>query len=152
MPSKSQVDNAVEMAIDKCSLEATDVNVAVTTTPTVFTEWKAEHSGNVSTADKDTGEFVAGRDGVGRIRVSGSFSASAGGTYEGNIYINDVSTNVGFLRDIANINDFGSFAGEYLSEPIAISTGDVIDLRLSVDSGTATVTFHEISMATEWLT
>ena len=151
MPTQEDFDKSVNMSLDKTGLEMDEVTFGLTTSPEIVTEWGSSYSGKFTTANETTGVITIGRAGVIRVRLSGSFSASAGGTYESNFYLNGVSTNVGFKRDIANLNDFGSFAGEFTSNLVPVTIGDEIDLRMFVDSGTPSVTFHEMSVATEWV-
>jgi hypothetical protein len=132
--TKTEVDKTIEMALDKVGLELDEVTFGITTTATVVTQWESSYSGKYTTADETTGVITVGRNGVIRVRLSGSFSATSGGTYEANFYVNGVSTNIGFKRDIANI-----------------LIGDEIDLRIFVDAGTPNATFHEMSIATEWV-
>jgi hypothetical protein len=147
----AEVQKTGEMALDKTGLELDEVTFAITTTPAVVTQWESSYSGKYTTANDTTGEITVGRNGIIRVRLSGSFSATSGGTYEANFYLNGVSTNIGFKRDIANINDFGSFAGEFTSDLVPVVIDDVIDLRIFVDSGTPNATFHEMSISTEWV-
>jgi hypothetical protein len=147
----AEVQQTCEMALDKTGLEMDEVTFAISSTPAVVTQWETEYSGKYTTASATTGVITAGRAGIIRVRLSGSFSASSGGTYEANFYINGVSTNVGFKRDIVNINDFGSFAGEFASDTVEVAVDDEIDLRVFVDSGTPNITFHEMSVSTEWV-
>jgi hypothetical protein len=146
-----EVEKVNQMALDKTGLELDEVTFGVTTTPTIVTQWETSYSGKYTTADDTTGVITVGRAGVIRVRLSGSFSATAGGTYEANFYLNGVSTNIGFKRDISNVNDFDSFAGEFTSDLVPVAINDTIDLRLFVDSGTPNVTFHEMSVSTEWV-
>lgn len=147
----AEVQKTCEMSLDKAGLELDEVTFGVTTTPTIVTQWETSYSGKYTTADETTGVITVGRNGIIRVRLSGSFSATAGGTYEANFYVNGVSTNIGFKRDIANINDFGSFAGEFTSDLVPVVVDDEIDLRIFVLSGTPNATFHEMSIATEWV-
>lgn len=147
----TEVQKACDMALDKAGLELDEVTFGITTTPTIVTQWETAYSGKYTTANATTGVITAGRAGGIRVRLSGSFSATTGGTYEANFYLNGVSTNIGFKRDIANINDFGSFAGEFTSDTIPVAVNDTIDLRIFVDAGTPNATFHEMSVATEWV-
>jgi hypothetical protein len=151
MPTQAEFDKTVAMGLDKVGLELDEVTFGITTSAEVVTQWESSYSGKYTTADETTGVITVGRDGVIRVRLSGSFSATSGGTYEANFYVNGVSTNIGFKRDIANINDFGSFAGEFTSDLVPVSIGDEIDLRIFVDAGTPSATFHEMSIATEWV-
>jgi hypothetical protein len=149
--TKTEVDKTIEMALDKTGLELDEVTFGITTTPTIVTQWETGYSGKYTTANATTGVITVGRAGTIRVRLSGSFSATAGGTYEANFYVNGVDTNIGFKRDIANVNDFGSFAGEFTSDLVPVAVDDEIDLRIFVDTGTPNATFHEMSIATEWV-
>jgi hypothetical protein len=150
MPTKTEVDKSIAMSLDKTGLELDEVTFGITTTPAVVTQWESSYSGKYTTADDTTGVITVGRAGVIRVRLSGSFSSSAG-VFEANFYVNNASTNIGFKRNISNPNSFGSFAGEFTSDLVPVEIGDVIDLRIFIESGTADITFHEMSIATEWV-
>lgn len=145
-----EVQAAINGELGNASFGDTSITFEASTSPATLIPiegpWTDSFAGSADfTISAANGTITCNFDGRVRLNVNGSFSSSASAVFTGNFYLDTTNTSYGFVRNIANPNQFGSFAG---SHPVlSVSNGEVITFKVSVDSGTPTATFHDLAVS-----
>jgi len=126
-------------------------SLGLTTTPVVITQYDSRISQSVdvnlegSAADQSTGIITIGQAGIYQVNFFCSFDLSANNrlvTFQA--FRNGSSGEPGLERFVSNGADVGEVAA---SGPAVLADGETVEIRVSLDTGTADMSFTSLGFS-----